>query len=103
MPDDVCPRDHFICANGKCLAKSKICNSVDDCGDNSDEGTICTGKKLEKIRALCIEKPFLWPMNISISIIGAMCSFDSALIMQSNGKHISEKDRIGQNYSKDNS
>ena len=40
-------------------------------------------------------------MNISISIIGAMCSFDSALIMQSNGKHISEKDRIGQNYSKD--
>ena len=30
-----------------------------------------------------------------------MCSFDSALIMQSNGKHISEKDRIGQNYSKD--
>ena len=43
-------------------------------------------------------------MNISISIIGAMCLFDSALItMQSNGKLVSEKDRIGQNYSKGNS
>ena len=46
LPDEVCPRDHFVCANGKCLTKSKICNSVDDCGDNSDEGTICSGRKI---------------------------------------------------------
>ena len=27
----------FQCNNGKCILKSYICNSRDDCGDNSDE------------------------------------------------------------------
>ena len=27
----------FQCNNGKCIAKSFICNSYNDCGDNSDE------------------------------------------------------------------
>ena len=35
------PNDHFICANKKCLPASLMCNGKDDCGDNSDETTIC--------------------------------------------------------------
>ena len=27
----------FQCNNGKCIYKDYICNSRDDCGDNSDE------------------------------------------------------------------
>ena len=29
--------DRFQCNNGKCIWKGSICNSRDDCGDNSDE------------------------------------------------------------------
>ena len=39
----MCPRDNFTCANGNCLEISKMCDSYNDCGDNSDEGTICSG------------------------------------------------------------
>ena len=27
----------FQCDNRKCVLKNRICNSMDDCGDNSDE------------------------------------------------------------------
>ena len=27
----------FPCNNGKCISKYRICNSRDDCGDNTDE------------------------------------------------------------------
>lgn len=27
----------FLCKNEKCIAKSNVCNGIDDCGDNSDE------------------------------------------------------------------
>ena len=27
----------FQCNNGKCIGKSDVCNSCDDCGDDSDE------------------------------------------------------------------
>ena len=29
----------FQCSNAKCILKDNICNSRDDCGDNSDEST----------------------------------------------------------------
>ena len=44
---DMCPRENFLCANEKCVNASYLCNGKDDCGDNSDEGTICTGKNFE--------------------------------------------------------
>ena len=35
----------FQCNNGKCVLKDRICNSKNECGDNSDElkrdGTFC--------------------------------------------------------------
>ena len=44
--ESVCSKSNFLCANGNCLEESKLCDSQDDCGDNSDEGTICSGLKL---------------------------------------------------------
>jgi len=38
----ICPRDYFLCANEKCLEASKICDNQNDCGDNSDEGKLCS-------------------------------------------------------------
>ena len=38
-----CPKDLFLCANNKCLDPSILCDGNDDCGDNSDESTICFG------------------------------------------------------------
>ena len=46
--DKSCPKHHFICGNGNCLRPSVICNGRDDCGDNTDEGTICSGKIRDK-------------------------------------------------------
>ena len=38
-----CPKEEFLCANKKCVEASNICDGNDDCGDNSDENTICSG------------------------------------------------------------
>ena len=42
--DHVCSRNNFVCANGKCLDSTHLCDGKNDCGDSSDEGTICFGK-----------------------------------------------------------
>lgn len=34
-----CQADQFRCGNGNCIANVLACNSVDNCGDNTDEGT----------------------------------------------------------------
>ena len=38
-----CPKDQFLCSNGRCLDPLLLCNGKDDCGDDSDESTICSG------------------------------------------------------------
>ena len=40
---DGCPRESFLCSNHHCLNASVLCDGKNDCGDNSDEGTICSG------------------------------------------------------------
>ncbi|WAR05343.1 FBP1-like protein [Mya arenaria] len=32
-----CPSDTFTCGNGRCVGFPALCNSADDCGDNTDE------------------------------------------------------------------
>ena len=41
--EHICPKENFVCANGKCLDAGLICNGYDECGDNSDESTVCSG------------------------------------------------------------
>ena len=38
-----CSTHQFLCANEKCVPVSWTCDGEDDCGDNSDETTSCTG------------------------------------------------------------
>uniref|UniRef100_A0A8C8R8Q8 LDL receptor related protein 3 n=1 Tax=Pelusios castaneus TaxID=367368 RepID=A0A8C8R8Q8_9SAUR len=38
----VCQSDEFHCANGKCIPNTWKCNSMDECGDNSDERNYCS-------------------------------------------------------------
>ena len=41
-----CPPHAFLCANRKCISSDKVCNTIDNCGDRSDEGAICQGMNL---------------------------------------------------------
>lgn len=37
-----CRKGEFKCSNGDCIPKSKFCDTVHDCNDNSDEPMNCT-------------------------------------------------------------
>ena len=41
--DKECSLGGFPCSNGACIPGSFMCNGIDDCGDNSDETTVCSG------------------------------------------------------------
>lgn len=43
-----CSLRQFKCKNGKCVQMAWVCDSEDDCGDNSDEAE-CNGKARENI------------------------------------------------------
>lgn len=38
-----CQISEFRCRNGRCVRLDQYCNTVDDCGDMSDEPRYCTG------------------------------------------------------------
>ena len=46
ITDDSCSLGGFPCANGLCIPEHFMCNGRDDCGDNSDETTVCSGTLL---------------------------------------------------------
>ena len=39
----ICADHEFTCSNNRCVDSSLMCNDIDDCGDNSDEGATCNG------------------------------------------------------------
>ena len=39
-----CPDNQFTCANGKCISRSFLCDTDDDCSDKSDEFAVICGK-----------------------------------------------------------
>ncbi|KAG8245592.1 hypothetical protein J6590_102921, partial [Homalodisca vitripennis] len=40
-----CRLSEFPCTNKRCVPLSYFCNSVDDCGDSSDEPRFCTQQR----------------------------------------------------------
>ncbi|XP_063802059.1 low-density lipoprotein receptor-related protein 3 isoform X2 [Pseudophryne corroboree] len=52
-----CPADEFLCGNGKCIPNTWKCNSVDECGDYTDERN-CTAPSTELRTTLCPERTF---------------------------------------------
>ena len=52
---DSCTKDGFLCANDNCLVTvSQLCDGHNDCGDNSDESTLCYGMHRMKSAVLNI-------------------------------------------------
>ena len=86
-----CPRDNFTCANGNCLETSKMCDSHNDCGDNSDEGTICSGHIIIN-RKILNSSVFIryYSYNLIQTLIslchniGSICSFDASFCEANN-------------------
>ena len=47
-----CSADQFACTNGRCVLKSKQCDSNNDCFDDSDEKDC---RKFASLPVVCIE------------------------------------------------
>ncbi|UYV74244.1 LRP1B [Cordylochernes scorpioides] len=45
-----CTDDQFQCENRRCIPKTWICNEINDCGDNSDEGPICIVRVVSEVK-----------------------------------------------------
>ena len=37
----LCSTDEYQCANNQCVSEQSVCNTVDECGDFSDEIGCC--------------------------------------------------------------
>ncbi|KAM4614088.1 low-density lipoprotein receptor-related protein 3 [Discoglossus pictus] len=64
MGQSFCPPDEFLCGNGKCIPSTWKCNSMDECGDNSDERN-CTTPSMETHTSLCPPGTFQCNMDLS--------------------------------------
>lgn len=42
LSENACKQSEYHCQNGKCVPTNRFCNSINDCGDNSDEPRFCT-------------------------------------------------------------
>ncbi len=40
LTNRTCDDSEFTCSRGSCVQKNRLCDIVDDCGDNSDETII---------------------------------------------------------------
>jgi len=47
-----CPKNKFLCPNGKCISTNHLCDGQDDCGDFADE-THC-GEKISFLKSITL-------------------------------------------------
>ena len=46
-----CNKNQFECSNRICISRDQECNGIDDCGDNSDEMSVCGEFKMHIIES----------------------------------------------------
>lgn len=55
-----CAPHRFQCSNGRCIAKKRVCDFLDDCGDNSDElNCPCRNNQLTCANGNCVDVPWI--------------------------------------------
>ncbi|XP_067041460.1 tolloid-like protein 1 [Acropora muricata] len=55
-----CAPHRFQCSNGRCIAKKRVCDFLDDCGDSSDElNCPCRNNQLTCANGNCVDAPWI--------------------------------------------
>lgn len=66
----------FLCKNGECIDRSKVCDSVKDCKDRSDEPKKECGKRIFhgiSLHVLVTDLYPSWPVSLTTSTCQQFC------------------------------